>query len=184
MLYSINYWHYLKWKNGQNTKKKKSVFRPQIMEKKFLYFFKQHITNVFIRTCSWINVWWKSTDLLTTAFMCLGMLSTGLSHCCCMISCNSWGKNSGFSALFDGLWPSIFLLIMFQSFSKVVLVWILGSPWQDRDLVVLHPHLDFPSLRGMHVASSRWKKSNSWRWGSLSTQKTASVLDRFFWTPH
>lgn len=36
-------------------KKKKSVFRPQILEKKFLYFFKQHITNVFIRTCSWIN---------------------------------------------------------------------------------------------------------------------------------
>ena len=54
---------------------------------------------------------------------------------------HAWRKHSSSSALFDGLWPSIFLLITFQRFSMVQ-VWRLGWPWQGLDLVVFHPHLD------------------------------------------
>ncbi len=49
--------------------------------------------------------------------MCLRMLSTSLSHCCWGTFSHSWCKNSSSPVLFDGLWPSIFLLIAFQRFS-------------------------------------------------------------------
>ena len=49
--------------------------------------------------------------------MCRDMLSASLSHCCWVTLCHSWRKNSSSSALFDGLWPSILLLITFQRFS-------------------------------------------------------------------
>lgn len=146
------------------------------MEKKFLYFFKQHITNVFIRTCSWINVWWKSTDLLITAFMCLGILSTGLSHCCCMISCNSWDKNSGFS---DSWWlvtvhlPLDHVPEFFKGGSSLDIGLAVTRSWSGGPSSTPW----FPLAAGYACSIVPLKKIQFF---SLSTQKTASVLDRFF----
>ena len=50
--------------------------------------------------------------------MRFGMLSTSLSHCSWMALFQAWCKNSSCWAWVDGLWPSSFLLITFQRFSR------------------------------------------------------------------
>ncbi len=50
--------------------------------------------------------------------MRFGMLSTSLSHCSWMTLFQAWCKNSSCWAWVDGLWPSSFLLITFQRFSR------------------------------------------------------------------
>ena len=97
-----------------------------------------------LRKSSEINIWWKK--------MCLGMLSTSLSHCRWVTLWYSWRKNSSSSASFHGLWPSIFLLITFQSFFYGIQVSKLGWPWQGPDLVILHPHLYWPGCVAWSIA--------------------------------
>lgn len=151
-------------------------------ENKVSFFFKQGITNIFIRTYSWINIQLNSPDVVISAFVSRRALHR--SHCCCLISCNSWHQNPGSSALFDGLWPSIFLLITFQGFSKAVLVWRLGWQWQGFDLVVFHPHLGCPSLPGMHGASLRWKNPVLGDGAHCPRRRQQVFLIDFFWIPH
>lgn len=96
--------------------------------------------------------------LLYIIFMCLGLLSTSPSHCFWRTSCHFWRKNKKSWALFDGLWPSIFLLVTFQRFFNGVQVWRLGWPWQGLDRVILHPQLNRPVWTG---ALSCWKNQCS-----------------------
>lgn len=90
--------------------------------------------------------------------MCLGMLSTSLSHCRWVTLCHSLHKYSSSSALFDGLWPSIFLLITFQRF----LMGFRSGNWAGHDRVLIwwsfiHTFTD----QVWHGAFSCWKKHSS-----------------------
>ena len=91
--------------------------------------------------------------------MCLGMLSTSLSHCRWVTLCHSWRKNSSSSALFDGLWPSIFLLITFQRF----LMGFRSGNWAGRYGVLIWWSFihTFTDLAVWHGALSCWKKHSS-----------------------
>ena len=91
--------------------------------------------------------------------MCLGMLSTSLSHCRWVTLCHSWRKNSSSSALFDGLWPSIFLLITFQRF----LMGFRSGDWAGHDRVLIWWSFihTFTDLAVWHGALSCWKKHSS-----------------------
>lgn len=55
------------------------------------------------------------------------------SHCCWLTLSHSWSTNSSNSALFDGLWPYI-CLIIFQRCSmglrsRVLICWSSSTPW-------------------------------------------------------
>ncbi len=88
--------------------------------------------------------------------MRLRMLSTSFSHCCLVILRRSWCKNSSSSALFDGLWSSIFLLITLQRFS----VGFRSGDWPglDRVLIWWSSICTFIDLAG---ALSCWKNQSS-----------------------
>ena len=91
--------------------------------------------------------------------MRLGMLSTSLSHCCWVTLWRSWRESSSSSALFDGLWPSIFLLITFQRFS----MGFMSGDWAGHDRVLIWWSFihTFTDLAVWHGALFCWKKHSS-----------------------
>lgn len=88
--------------------------------------------------------------------MRFGILSTRLSHCSWMTLCHSWRWNLSTTTLFNGLWPSILLLITFQRYSMRFRSWDWAS--HDRVLIwwsFIHTLID---LAVWHGALSCWKK--------------------------
>ncbi len=107
--------------------------------------------------------------------MRLGMLSTSLSHCCWVTLCHSWCKNPNSSALFDGLWPSTFLLITFRSFqwgSGLEIGLVLTGPWSGGPPST--PWLTW--LCGMEHCPAGKNNPQSWR--TLSEQKENKFSSR------